>query len=190
MMADMSAAEQHERDAARFAELADAAAPDDWDRPSPVAAWTARDVVGHLVEWLPAFLDRTGTSLPPVDVAADPAGAWRKRSADIQSLLETEGDREFESPMFGTLTIATALDRFYTGDVWMHSWDLAKALGREIDLGEQRCGEALVAMEPMDEILRGSGQFGARVDVPADAPVQDRFIAFIGRDPSWTPPAR
>jgi len=27
-----------------------------WDAPAPVAGWTARDVVGHLIEWFPAFL--------------------------------------------------------------------------------------------------------------------------------------
>jgi uncharacterized protein (TIGR03086 family) len=181
----MSAAEQHAQDAARFGDLADGAEAAEWDRPSPVAGWTARDVVGHLVEWLPGFLERTGTTLPPVDAASDPAAAWRQRAADVQHLLETEGDREFESPMFGTLTIGSAIDRFYTGDVWMHSWDLAKALGQDIDLGEERCAGALVGMEPMDEVLRGSGQFGPRVDVPADASAQDRFIGFIGRDPYW-----
>ena len=28
----------------------------DWDAPAPVQGWTARDVVGHLVEWFPGFL--------------------------------------------------------------------------------------------------------------------------------------
>ena len=180
----MSAAENHAQDAARFGELVDSASAEDWTRPSPVEGWTARDVVYHLIDWLPDFLERTGTTLPAVD-AIDPAAAWRQRANDVQVLLETEGDREFESPMFGTLTIGTAVDRFYTGDVWMHSWDLAKALGRDIDLGEQRCAEALVAMQPMDEVLRSSGQFGPQVPVPDDASAQDKLVAFIGRDPGW-----
>ena len=37
----------------------------DWDAPAPVAGWTARDVVGHLTEWLPAFLaGGAGIELP------------------------------------------------------------------------------------------------------------------------------
>ena len=185
----MTAAEQHAQDAALFTGLVESAGDADWDRPSPVEGWTARDVVGHLVEWLPGFLERTGTTLPPVDVAADPVAAWRQRTADVQHLLETDAEREFESPMFGTMTVGGALDQFYNGDVWMHSWDLAKALGRDVDLGEERCAAALVAMEPMDEVLRGSGQFGPRVPVPDDASAQDRFVGFIGRDPAWAPPA-
>ena len=44
-------------------------------------------------------------------------------------------------------------------------------------------------MEPIEDLIRGSGQFGARVPVPDDAPVQDRLVGFIGRDPQWAPTA-
>ena len=47
-------------------------------------------------------------------------------------------------------------------------------------------------MEPIEELLRNSGQYGPRVEVPADADAQTRLIAFIGRDPGWRgqkPPA-
>jgi uncharacterized protein (TIGR03086 family) len=89
--------------------------------------------------------------------------------------------------MFGEMPLAAAITQFYTSDVWMHSWDLSRALGVDFDLGEQRCAETLAAMEPMDQLLRHSGQFGPRVPVPDDAPAQDRFVAFIGRDPYWRP---
>jgi hypothetical protein len=44
----------------------------------------------------------------------------------------------------------------------------------------------LAGMEPMDEVLRQSGQYGPRVPVPDDADVQAKLIAFIGRDPAWS----
>lgn len=183
----MTPAEQHAYDAGRFAELVQAAAPEDWSAPSPVKEWTARDVVGHLVEWLPGFLSAADVEIPAVDVAADPVAAWRQRAADVQRLLEERGDVTFRSRMFDDMPLATAIDRFYTADVWMHSWDLAKALGRELDLGEERCAAALEGMAPLDEVLRSSGQFGPKVDVPETASAQERFVAFIGRDPYWTP---
>jgi hypothetical protein len=40
-----------------------------------------------------------------------------------------------------------------------------------------------LGMEPMDEVLRQSGQFGPRVEVPEDADEQTKLIAFIGRQP-------
>jgi hypothetical protein len=42
-------------------------------------------------------------------------------------------------------------------------------------------------MVPIEEAMRSSGQYGARVEVPADADVQTRMLGFIGRDPGWRP---
>ena len=182
----MSAAEKHAADAARFAELIDSACADDWSRQSPVREWVARDVVEHLIGWLPGFVEPMGVSLSPVDVG-DLAAAWRQRTADVQRLLETQGDVEFDSPQSGRTTIAAMVDRFYTADVWMHSWDLARALGQQFDLGEERCAAALTAMEPGEQAMRSSGHFGPRVEVPPDASAQDKLLGFIGRDPHWQP---
>src|SRR6202034_557848 len=50
-----------------------------WDAPSPVAGWSARDVVRHLVEWLPPFLSSgAGIQLPGgPSVDEDAVSAWR-----------------------------------------------------------------------------------------------------------------
>lgn len=186
----MTPAQQHAYDAGRFADLVASASPDDWRRPSPVPAWTALDVVGHLLGWLPGFLAQGGVILSPVaddEVAADPAAAWRRRAAEVQRLLEDRGEETYPSPMFGPMPLAAAIGQFYVNDVWMHSWDLARALGREPDLGEERCAEALVALAPLDDVLRRSGEFGPKVPVPDGASAQDRLVGFIGRDPAWRP---
>ncbi|WP_245992343.1 hypothetical protein [Prauserella muralis] len=91
------------------------------------------------------------------------------------------------NPHTGDKPVDEAIDEFYTADIWMHSWDLAKALGREPDLGQQRCEAALAAMKPMEQLLRDSGQFGSAVPVADGAAAQDRLMAFIGRDPAWQP---
>ena len=39
----------------------------------------------------------------------------------------------------------------------------------------------------MEDAIRNSGQYGPAVSVAEDAPVQDRMIGFIGRDPNWKP---
>ena len=38
-------------------------------------------------------------------------------------------------------------------------------------------------MLPMDEVLRQSGQFGPKVEVPDDADEQTKLLAFSGRQP-------
>jgi uncharacterized protein (TIGR03086 family) len=180
---------EHRSIAGRFTDLVHAVAEDAWDHPSPVAAWRARDVVGHLVEWLPPFLeDGAGVRLPAVpSVADEPVAAWDAHVTAVQALLDDAGtaDRVLRNPHIGEVPLDEAIDRFYTGDVFLHSWDLAVATGQEPALDPARCAAMLAGMEPLDEVLRQSGQYGPRVPVPDDAPVEDRLVGFIGRDPRW-----
>ncbi|SFQ02092.1 TIGR03086 family protein [Amycolatopsis arida] len=185
-----SAARQHADDAARFTELVESVSAADWTRPSPVAEWTALDVVKHLVEWSRGFLTGAGIELPPLDVEADPVAAWKRHVADIQAILDDPAGRVLRNPHIGDKPVDEAIDQFYTPDIWMHSWDLAKALGREPDLGQERCRAALAGMEPMEQMLRDSGQFGPAVPVADGASAQDRLMAFLGRDPAWRPDGR
>src|SRR4051812_36764014 len=98
-------ADEHRRVAREFTVTVEGVAPDAWDNPAPVDGWVARDVVDHLVEWFPAFLEgSTGTTLPAgPSVADDPAGAWRVQTDSVQALLddpETAG-REHDFPHMG-----------------------------------------------------------------------------------------
>src|SRR5690242_12674431 len=82
------ASDDHRATAARFTELVRGTT--DWGAPAPCADWTARDVVRHLVEWLPSFLHSgAGIELPPTpDVGVDPVGAWEAHAAHVQALLD------------------------------------------------------------------------------------------------------
>jgi uncharacterized protein (TIGR03086 family) len=158
----------------------------DWDAPAPVAGWRARDVVGHLVEWFPEFLKTaTGLSLDRGPSAEqDPVAAWQVHTDAVQRLLDgPSAQTPFRHPMVGEMPLPVAVDRFYISDVFMHTWDLARATGQDERLDPEICADLLAGMEPMDELLRSSGQFGPRVAVPDDADVQTRLLAFIGRDP-------
>lgn len=162
-----------------------------WDAPTPVAEWVARDVVRHLTEWSSGFLaSGAGVELPRgSSVDTDPVEAWQVHCAGVQQVLddpETAG-REFTNPHIGSLPLETAIDRFYTADVFMHTWDLSRATGQNDRLDPDLCARLLDEMEQMEEVIRSSGQFGTRVEVPGDADVQTRFLGFIGRDPFWSP---
>lgn len=190
VLSELSPAEEHRYVAGRFLRIARVAARGDWDRPSPVDGWVAREVVGHLIEWFAGFLSSgAGIGLPPVPpVANDPVAAWVARCADVQALLDDPGDRLVRNPHLGELPLALAIDQFYTSDIFLHTWDLARALGIDPDLDPARCARMLAGSEPYEEAMRSSGQYGPRVEVAADASVQDRLIGFIGRDPTWHPP--
>ena len=180
-------AQRHAADAARFTELVESASAGDWARPTPVAAWTALDVVKHLIEWSRGFLRSAAVELPALDVEADPVAAWKQHVADVQAILDDPAGRVLSNPHTGDKPVDEAIDQFYTTDIWMHSWDLATALGREPDLGQERCRAVLAGMVPMEQLLRDSGEFGPAVPVADDASPQDKLIAFIGRDPAWRP---
>ncbi|EFQ82170.1 TIGR03086 family protein [Aeromicrobium marinum DSM 15272] len=183
----MTAAEHHRAVAARFGERV--AGVTDWSVPAPVDGWTARDVVRHLVEWLPGFLAAGGVELAPGPaVDEDPVAAWEHHGEQVQALLDgPDPGRDFTHPHVGTQPLDQAIDRFYTADVFLHTWDLARATGQDDSLDEEFSVEMLAGMQPMEQLLRDSGQYGPAVPVPADAPVQDRLLGFIGRDPAWRP---
>lgn len=166
----------------------------DWEAPAPVAGWTARDVVGHLVDWFPGFLAAgAGVTLPDgATVDDDPVAAWQARHDAVQALLDdpATAGRVLSDPHVGQVPLPEAVDRFYTSDVFMHTWDLARATGQDDALDADQCAALLAGMEPLDSLLRASGQYGPRVAVDDDAPVQDRLLGFIGRDPGWAPPTR
>ncbi len=184
-------ADAHRDAAAAFTETVDAVDPAAWDQPAPPEGWVARDVVGHLVEWFPAFLSSsTGIELPAgPSVDDDPAGAWRAQTDAVQALLDDPAvaEKVHDFPHMGSMPLGTVVQQIYVGDVFMHRWDLARATGQDVALDEATCAGMLAGMEPIDEALRASGQYGPRVPVADDASAQDRLIAFIGRDPNWAP---
>ena len=94
-------ADQYRRVARSFTELVEGVSLDDWDRPSPCEGWTARDVVGHLAEWVPAFFaDAGGPTLstgPSVDI--DPVGAWHSLDTGIQDVLDQPALASRSPPM-------------------------------------------------------------------------------------------
>ncbi|EGD54689.1 TIGR03086 family metal-binding protein [Gordonia neofelifaecis] len=181
-LAALAPGRRHQVIAAGFA--GEVTATPDWDAPAPVDGWTARDVVAHLVQWFPAFLSDGGVRFEPVTIGSDPVAAWAAHSDRVQGLFD-RGDAEFSHPMVGTMPLADAVDRFYTSDVFMHTWDLAQASGRRPPLDPEYAEQLLGGLAGMEDILRSSGQYGPAFPAPADADSVVRLAAFIGRDPAF-----
>jgi uncharacterized protein (TIGR03086 family) len=175
-------AARHRAVAATFAQTTRAVV--DWDAPTPVPEWTTGDVVGHLVAWLPGFLAGGSSARLPEVPLDDPVAAWERRAADVQALLDDPAAAElpFTNPHTGVLPLREAVDRFYTTDVLMHAWDLARAAGRPDPIPADVAEEMLAGMSAIEELLRSSGQFGPAAPAPTDATPGDRLMAFLGRD--------
>ena len=117
-----------------------------WDVPSPVAEWTARDVVRHLTAWFPSFLAAgSGIQLPAgPSVDEDPVGAWQAQCDAVQTLLDdpATADLVLSNQHIGEVPLDRAIDQFYTADVFMHTWDLARATGQDDRLDPDFCVRA------------------------------------------------
>jgi uncharacterized protein (TIGR03086 family) len=178
--------ERYRKVAGRFTERVTEVPDSAWDNPAPCEGWLARDVVRHMVEWMPGFFQsNAGLELaagPSVDV--DPVGAWQALSYSLQAALDDPevAGREFEMRM-GRYTVEDAIATFCVGDVLVHTWDLARATGLDETLDAGEVHRMVEAMEPIDDLLRQSGQYGPRVEVAPDADEQTRLIAFTGRRP-------
>ena len=166
-----------------FGRVVDAVPADAWDRPAPCEGWVARDVVRHLVEWVPGFFgERWGVVVDGPSLAEDPAGAWHALDAALRAALDADGQTVADTP-FGPQSLEQTLGMIVTGDVLVHTWDLARATGGDERLDPDEVHRLFQDMESMDEAMRGSGHFGPRVEVPADADEQTRLLAFTGRRP-------
>lgn len=176
--------ERYERITAQFTDRVRGVPADAWDDPSPCEGWTARDVVGHLTEWIPSFFGTQGVEFPPVpSVSEDPVAAWDVVQTTIGAALRdpARASMEIETP-FSTQSLAETVDMIVVGDVFTHTWDLARATGQDDSLDGDQLQRMLASMGAMpEEVMRADGMFGAAIDVPEDADDQTRFLAFAGR---------
>ena len=181
----MSPAERFDLVSTRFDHLVRAVPADRWEAPSPCAGWTARDVLRHVVETERDLLDRMGFAPPAVD-DADTIDAWSAvRSAMADALHDpARADHAYEG-YFGPTTFAATVDDFYSFDLVVHRWDVAHAVGLA---GHERIDDDELARlragaEGFGDAMRMPGIFGPEVPAPVDASAQERFLAWIGRDP-------
>jgi uncharacterized protein (TIGR03086 family) len=174
------------RFAATFTDRVEGVPEGRWDDPAPCEGWVARDVVRHLCDWVPGLIvGAYGLPAPAgPSVDDDPVGAWAALRRWIEAGLDDPevADREADLPP-GRMALGAAVDMLVTGDVFLHTWDLARATGQDETLDPDEVHRALEGMLPLDEVLRQSGHYGPKVEVPADADEQTRLLAFIGRRP-------
>lgn len=164
------------------------------ETPTPCTDWDTRALLNHVVGtlWLSEALlsDRAPSvpvapgGLPDRDLLGqDPAAAYTEAATAALAAACT-GDaltRTHTTPL-GAMP-GPVLAGFTTLDIAVHGWDLARAIGRPINLDEALATHLLAfAEQAITDETRGP-RIGPAIPVPADAPVADRLIAFVGRRP-------
>lgn len=170
-----------------FGARVDGVGPGGWDRPTPCAGWVARDLIVHLAGWVPPLLaDGAGVVLTAgPDPAADPAGAWHHLDDQITELLAAPDldTRIFDHDQAGRHPLGDAVLRFVGGDVFVHTWDLARATGQDETLDADLVRQQVAGLEQMGDALAASGQYAPAVPVATTADAQTQLIALTGRRP-------
>jgi len=175
--------DRYRRRADAFAELITHTAPERWTSPSPCEGWFVLDVVVHVVDYS-AHVLRERAGMSEVHVYADfddPAAAF----GAIRGLVERVLDDPETPP-----DMANYLDLAVSFDLPQHGWDLAKATGQDPTMDPEEVEllwSSLWRAPKVWDWQRENGWYAAPLFVPDDAPLQDRVLGLIGRDPYWTP---
>ncbi len=92
-------------------------------------------------------------------------------------------ERTCEHPM-GDLP-GSAIIQFRIGDLTLHSWDLARAIGGDEELPDELVAVVWERLDSLRDNIAASGLFGEGPsgEVPDDAPLQTRLLDLTGRRP-------
>ena len=173
----------------RFTALIDGVDDGTWDAPTPCAEWSVRDLVNHLAAeqlWAPHLM--AGETIAQVgdrydgDVLGDDPGAvWRAAAARSVAAFAPPGALERTVHLsYGDESALEYHTQMLT-DAVVHGWDLARATGQPYTMDPEAVELLLDAWAPREEMLRSSGLFGERVEVPEDADPAVRLLALLGR---------
>lgn len=152
--------------------------------PTPCDEWDVRLLIEHLIAGNDMFARAVtgGASGPSV---GDPFEDYARSTEAVRQAWREPGamDRDV-TVAFGTFPGHAAV-RMHFVDHLVHGWDLAKATGQGTTIDPLL---AIAAYEEMTAALdpssRGPGMpFAPEVPCSSDAPVDERLVAFLGRQP-------
>ena len=179
--------------AARFETVAALVTAADLDRPTPCDGWTVRGLLGHVIGGnLAAAALLGGASreeavaiLSTVAADADAIAAVRESNAAQAEAFAAPGALETTVHHPAMDMPGAQLLGFRVGDLLVHSWDLARAIGADETLDPEVVAVVATNIEPMRPFIGQIGMFGEgpsdALDDSADA--QTRLLDLMGRRP-------
>ncbi|MEX2626777.1 MAG: TIGR03086 family metal-binding protein [Ilumatobacteraceae bacterium] len=165
-----------------------------WELPTPCPDWPVRQLVGHVVAgsaMAAALLRGAGRNeaiaiLGVDELGDDPLDATRRFLDDqVRAVDEVDSldDLRCAHPA-GPMTARQLLD-LRVGDLVIHTWDLAVAVGADTTLDADLVDRVWGALRPMTPFIGRLGVFGPGPSGVLDdeAPLQARLLDLAGRRP-------
>lgn len=157
---------------------------------TPCVEWTVQNLITHnikVADYVHGTIQGNNTTNPgevgdplPAQGARDAFAAGTSRVLDLLKST-TDLNEVIETP-FGPMPIANFI-MFPTLDIVIHKWDLAKGTGQSTALDAGLAEACFGALQMGAEMGREAGAFGAEINIPLSASVQDKLIALSGRTP-------
>ncbi|WP_342801523.1 TIGR03086 family metal-binding protein [Nocardia sp. No.11] len=190
----MSETERVARAAEPLSKLLRTLTPDQLTAPTPCAEFDVRALLNHLLFWGPSLVGAASKAAvaPPaaaeteVDLTAgdwstaletqlgELAAAWRDPAA-WQGTTRLGGPTELPASLVGGMVV---------GELIVHGWDLARALGTTVEWDDDLLDYVLDETAATADQGRAMGIYGPEIPVAADAPLLDRILGLTGRDPA------
>lgn len=180
---------EHARACRGFTAVVHQVPADRWSARTPCTEWDAQALVEHVIGFHEFLL------LRPLGVRAHRPRAgsvarWVATEAAISAALRDPGLGEPSGYFDGDRRRPVDVLPAITGDVLIHTWDLARSIGASYRLPDEWCAAALGPGPATEAASAASGLFAPPVPVRPDATAPDRLLASRGRDPNWCPPPR
>src|SRR4051794_31326119 len=155
-----------------FGELVHAVHDDQWGAQTPCSDWDVRALVNHLVyelRWAPPLLE--GQTIEQVgdrfdgDLLGDnPAAAYDDAAKAAKTATDDAGALQRTVHLSYGDTPATGYLMQLTGDLVVHSWDLARGIGADDTIDPELVTLVKRETEPQADMLAQSGLFDAPVE--------------------------
>lgn len=175
--------------------VVDQIADEQWDDPMPpmfgMAKTTVRDIVqGHAADdqWVGhvlsgATIEDGKAVFTDTPLTGDLKAGWRVITERAQSAARAADDLDAVVHLsFGGYPAREYLQQItaYRG---LQAWDLARSIGVDDTLPPELVQGMWAQLQPVADEWREIGAFGPEVEVPADAPLQQRLLGLAGRRP-------
>jgi uncharacterized protein (TIGR03086 family) len=171
------------------ADLVSGVEPDALSAATPCGGWDVRALLNHTLGEARMMTDVNlgrASSNDHGDLVGDGGAlseSWHNAGAENVASWRDSGLDGERTYFYGTFPAGASV-LINLGEVLVHSWDLARATEQDFALDPELAllVWGLYGSFPLDG-MRAAGQLGPEIPVPADAPVADRLLGVLGRQP-------